>query len=222
MVSRKSSTTSPAKIAANRRNALKSTGPRTAAGKRRAMLNAVTRDVCPEEFERQLRARGENPWEFCRLHRDLIAIFRPQDRADVLATQSLAPKRRGRRRGKLASGSPPGQHTPRIWTRVWSGCFVYSSTRSASGMSGGITGWLRSWGVRWGLPPTSAAASSPGCSSSAQNPAGESTLGSPPEIVCLRNSGKRSSSAAWSGAKTRRRRQERVDETGEAKRTQVV
>ncbi len=90
MVSPKSSATSPAKIAANRRNALKSTGPRTAAGKRRAMLNAINRDVCPEEFERQLRARGEDPREFCRLDRDLIAIFRPEDRADVLAVQLLA------------------------------------------------------------------------------------------------------------------------------------
>ena len=108
MVSRKSSTTSPAKIAANRRNALKSTGPRTAAGKRRAMLNAVTRDVCPEEFERELRARGEDPWEFCRLHRDLIAIFRPQDRADVLATQSLAQtwwEKARRTRQWIAAGS---------------------------------------------------------------------------------------------------------------------
>jgi hypothetical protein len=27
------------------------------------MLNAITRGLCPEEFERQLRARGEDPWE---------------------------------------------------------------------------------------------------------------------------------------------------------------
>ncbi len=54
------------------------------------MLNAITRDLCPEELERQLRARGEDPREFCRLHRDLIAIFRPKDRADVLAVQLLA------------------------------------------------------------------------------------------------------------------------------------
>ena len=81
---------SPAKLAANRRNALKSTGPRTAAGKRRAMLNAITRNLCPQELEQQLRARGEDPREFCRLHRDLIAIFRPQERADVLAVERLA------------------------------------------------------------------------------------------------------------------------------------
>jgi hypothetical protein len=81
---------SAAQIAANRRNALKSSGPRTAAGKRRAMLNAVTRDLCPPELERQLRARGEDPREFRRLHRDLIALFRPKERADVLSVQLLA------------------------------------------------------------------------------------------------------------------------------------
>ena len=71
---------SPARLAANRRNALKSTGPKTAAGKRRVALNgrpAVTH--CSPELERELRARGEHPRDFRRLHRDLIAIFRPGD-----------------------------------------------------------------------------------------------------------------------------------------------
>jgi hypothetical protein len=85
-----SSSLSPAKLAANRRNALKSTGPRTAAGKRRAMLNAITRGLCPAEVERQLRARGEDPREFCRLHRDLVAIFRPKEPADTLSVELMA------------------------------------------------------------------------------------------------------------------------------------
>ncbi len=45
----KSPTLTLARLAANRRNALKSTGPRTAAGKRRAALNAPSRDLCPQE-----------------------------------------------------------------------------------------------------------------------------------------------------------------------------
>jgi hypothetical protein len=73
----KSTTLTPARLAANRRNALKSTGPKTAAGKRRVALNPLSRDLCPQELERQLRARGEDPREFCRLHRDLIAILQP-------------------------------------------------------------------------------------------------------------------------------------------------
>ena len=40
----------PLKIAANRRNALKSTGPRTAAGKRRPAVNTRSRDLIPEEL----------------------------------------------------------------------------------------------------------------------------------------------------------------------------
>ncbi len=89
MVASKSSTPSPAKLAANRRNALKSTGPGAAAGKCRAILNAITRDLCPEQLERQLWAGGGDPREFCRLHRD---IFRTEDRADALATQSPGAK----------------------------------------------------------------------------------------------------------------------------------
>jgi hypothetical protein len=83
-------TSSPLRIAANRRNALKSTGPRTVAGKRRVALNARRRDLCSEELERQLRARREDPQEFCRLHRDLIAIFRPKGRAAVEAVEQMA------------------------------------------------------------------------------------------------------------------------------------
>jgi len=81
---------SPLRIAANRRNALKSTGPRTAAGKRRVALNARRRDLCSEELERQLQTRGEDPREFRRLHRDLIAIFHPKDRSAVEAVEQMA------------------------------------------------------------------------------------------------------------------------------------
>jgi len=81
---------SPLRIAANRRNALKSTGPRTLAGKRRVALNARRRDLCSEQQERELRARGEDPREFRRLHRDLIGIFRPKDRSAAEAVEQMA------------------------------------------------------------------------------------------------------------------------------------
>ncbi len=45
----KSPTLTPARLAANRRNALKSTGPKTAAGKRRSALNARSRNLCPQK-----------------------------------------------------------------------------------------------------------------------------------------------------------------------------
>ena len=43
---RKTSVTSPRRVAANRRNAQRSTGPRTAAGKRRASRNALKHGLC--------------------------------------------------------------------------------------------------------------------------------------------------------------------------------
>ena len=92
MASLSSSTRMPSalRIAANRRNALKSTGPRTRAGKRRVALNALNHDLCPPELEQQLRVRGEDPREFRRLHRDLIAIFQAQEEAATAAVKTLA------------------------------------------------------------------------------------------------------------------------------------
>jgi len=83
---------SPLKIAANRRNALKSTGPKTAAGKRRVALNTRKRGLIPEELERQLLARGEDPRDFRRLQRDLIALFHPEDRLGADAMLHMAVK----------------------------------------------------------------------------------------------------------------------------------
>jgi len=79
---------SPARLAANRRNAKKSTGPKTKAGKRRVALNA--RRLAPPEMERQLEALGEDPHDFRRLHRDVAALFQPQDVPDEAAVQLLA------------------------------------------------------------------------------------------------------------------------------------
>lgn len=81
---------SPARLAANRRNAQKSTGPRTAAGKRRVALNRRRLGLVPEELGRQLVARGEDPREFRRLHRDLIAILLPGEPAALQAVLMLA------------------------------------------------------------------------------------------------------------------------------------
>ena len=79
---------SPARLAANRRNAKKSTGPKTKAGKRRVALNG--RRLASPEIERQLRARGEDPRDFRRLHRDVAALFQPQDVPGDAAVQLLA------------------------------------------------------------------------------------------------------------------------------------
>ena len=81
---------SAARLAANRRNAQKSTGPRTAAGKRRAALNSQRRGLAPPEIARQLQERGEDPDDFRGLHRDLVALFPPHEASDKTAVRVLA------------------------------------------------------------------------------------------------------------------------------------
>jgi hypothetical protein len=81
---------SPRRIAANRRNALRSTGPESSAGKLRAALNARCQGLCPQDVEQELRTRGEDPRDFCRLHLDLIAIFQPKDGSASQALELLA------------------------------------------------------------------------------------------------------------------------------------
>jgi hypothetical protein len=101
---------SPRRIAANRRNALKSTGPKSSAGKLRAALNARCQGLCPQDVEQELRARGEDPREFCRLHLDLIAIFQPKDGPASQAVELLAItwwKKTRRLRQWIGSGPAP-------------------------------------------------------------------------------------------------------------------
>ena len=118
---------SPARLAANRRNAQKSTGPRTAAGRRRVALNARRRDLISEELQRQLVARGEDPREFRRLHRDLIAIFRPEERAGVhvVLLMALTWWEKARRIRNWVSAGPA--HVDDLDKRLeeWLGFLVY-------------------------------------------------------------------------------------------------
>lgn len=101
-----SSATNP-HLAANRRNALKSTGPRSLAGKRRVALNALKRPLCAPDVQSELQARGEDPREFRRLYRDLIALFQPREPAAVTAVELLARtwwEKARRIRGWVAAG----------------------------------------------------------------------------------------------------------------------
>ncbi len=67
--------TSRAKIAANRRNALKSTGPRTRSGKVRSSRNALTHGLTANHFI----VKGEGQAEFQRLAEDVLAQFPPRN-----------------------------------------------------------------------------------------------------------------------------------------------
>ncbi len=98
------------RISANRQNARKSTGPRTRAGKYRSALNLRSRSFVSEALERELRSRGEDPREFCRLQRDLAAIFHPHGPTDSAAVTMLATAwwLKGRRiRQWVGSGAAP-------------------------------------------------------------------------------------------------------------------
>jgi hypothetical protein len=97
-------------LAARRRNAQKSTGPRTAAGKRRAALNSQKRQLCPAWFEPILRREGGDLGDFQRLHRDLIALLQPFDTETRRMVEFLAicwwDKSRRLRQPQLRAPSP--------------------------------------------------------------------------------------------------------------------
>jgi len=100
-------------LASNRRNAQKSTGPRTKAGKYRSALNAENRRLLPEAVERDLRARGEDPREFLRLHRDLVGIFHPYhpDIAKAVAMLASAWWRKARRMRQWVGAGAARSHS---------------------------------------------------------------------------------------------------------------
>jgi len=66
------------------------TGPRSTRGKRRSSLNRVTRGLVPAWVAKDLRARGENPEEFRRLHRNLIGWLGPDGARDRVLVETLA------------------------------------------------------------------------------------------------------------------------------------
>ncbi len=80
----------PRQLAANRRNAQKSTGPRTPLGKRRARMNALKHDVRARLHGRALRELGEDPQAFELLRRDLLSSFEPATRMEGLLVDDLA------------------------------------------------------------------------------------------------------------------------------------
>lgn len=90
---RKRSTISRQRLAANRRNAQKSTGPRTGEGKQRVALNAL-KHGCYAQLDTRLRnyllKLGFNPSELEKLHQDLIEAWRPADITEGMLVRDLA------------------------------------------------------------------------------------------------------------------------------------
>src|SRR5271169_772465 len=90
---RKKLTVTPAKLAANRKNAQKSTGPRTEAGKRRASLNHFTTGyyaTLDSQRRQALDTLGDEPEKLARLQQDLMASWRPVNAMQALTVADLA------------------------------------------------------------------------------------------------------------------------------------
>jgi len=77
--------TSEAKIEANRRNALKSTGPKTERGRERARLNALRHGMTA----RQLVATDEDFGDFARFSAELRATLAPADAVEEQMVEGI-------------------------------------------------------------------------------------------------------------------------------------
>jgi hypothetical protein len=83
---RAKSTTSAAKVAANQRNAQKSTGPRTAEGKEKARFNALTHG----QTARSLLLPGEDPAALNALRRELLDDLQPHNSLEATLIVQIA------------------------------------------------------------------------------------------------------------------------------------
>src|SRR5450759_3315949 len=89
-MSGKLSRVSPRKIAANRRNALKSTGPKTPRGKAFSRRNALTHGLFAMDLSVWETARGENPQQYQDLLGRLAEDYQPMGAAEQLEVERIA------------------------------------------------------------------------------------------------------------------------------------
>jgi len=81
---------SAAGIAARRKNAQKSTGPRTPLGKFRSSLNRLKYDPLSVKLTALMLFWGEDVREYRKMHRQLIALFLPRDLRQSMCVTELA------------------------------------------------------------------------------------------------------------------------------------
>ena len=82
----------PRQLESNRRNAQKSTGPRTDAGKRRAALNGLKYGhyTVPRTMEQSMLLLGEDPLEFQAFRESLLASRQPADAMERMLVEDIA------------------------------------------------------------------------------------------------------------------------------------
>jgi hypothetical protein len=81
---RRSPRLTPALLAANRLNAQKSTGPRSARGRDRAALNSLKHGLRSPWFEEILLKTGESPEKFGQAVQGLFGILKPRNRPEAV------------------------------------------------------------------------------------------------------------------------------------------
>jgi len=87
---RKKPVVTPGMLAANRLNARKSTGPRTAEGKRRTRFNSFRDGAYARSFREVILSRGDDVALYDQLLADYRRIFSPPGRGDAKVAEHLA------------------------------------------------------------------------------------------------------------------------------------
>src|SRR6266849_2114846 len=89
-MSGKFSRVSPRKVAANRQNALKSTGPKTPRGKAYSRRNALKHGLFAMDLFSDFLSRRESPKEYQELSEQLRRCYRPAGFAEELEVERIA------------------------------------------------------------------------------------------------------------------------------------
>jgi hypothetical protein len=98
------------RILANRRNALKSTGPRTARGKARAAMNGLTHGI----FSKRLFLPGEPRSALIRLHRRVVNDLQPRNQQELDLVNAIVMAKWKLRRLKRVGLSAATPHLDRV------------------------------------------------------------------------------------------------------------
>ncbi len=107
-------TLTAASLAARRRNALLTSGPRTARGKQRAAMNALKNGLWSESFRRILVKAGDPLWKFEGVSACLALVLKPCNRPERARLERYARMLWSINRRTRRFRSPLVAHKPRL------------------------------------------------------------------------------------------------------------